>query len=70
MTLTAPRPEPSSFSRKLNGDQDKISGFDDGEPRRDYRSDTPAQPYMTGDPEIDGMSEPEIAAALEGADIY
>lgn len=72
MTMIPPRPEPSRWTRMINGDTDKIRGQDDGEchisqrPKGYYSSG----PFKTGDAEIDAMTEPEIAVQLHTANIY
>jgi hypothetical protein len=56
--------EPSRFTRILNGDDDKIRGYDDGEVPS---SDRPKSYYAE---DINSSDEVENAVALQGTNLY
>jgi hypothetical protein len=70
--LKAQPPKPSRWEAKLNGGEDKIHGYDDGEfmgePREAYVG--MADRYLSGDPEIDKLNEPEIAELLAEHNLF
>lgn len=66
-----PRPI-TRFQRILNGERDHMAGYDDGEwPNGDRPADFYSnEPYKSGIPEIDNMSEVELAFALNKLGIW
>lgn len=62
--MKAPLPQPSSWTKKINGDNDKISGYDDGEVLTSQRpSGYYAKDAVMG-------NEEEYYQALEGTNLY